>query len=233
LSERQIIDTLEGSLKRLDTDYVDLYYLDWPDPGTALDESLGALDQLVRSGKVRYTALSNHPAWQVAVAAMTCAAKGYAMPVVIQDEYSLLVRDAERELFPACRHFGLSLVPYLPLAGGFLTGKYRRGNPIAPGVRGFESERFNRRWLTNTNYDRLESLEEFARQRAHTIGELAIGWLLSNPLICSVIAGVTSAAQLEDNVRMAGWKVDPAELQGAVAGWPPLPLGVDGGWTAK
>jgi aryl-alcohol dehydrogenase-like predicted oxidoreductase len=214
LSRRQMLSRLEASLKRLETDHVDLYYLHFPDPGTPLDESIRALDDMARSGKVLYPAISNHPAWQVAEAVGICDAHDYAKPVVVQDEYNLLVRKPEAELLPACRHFGLSLVPYSPLAGGFLTGKYRRGRPIPAGVRGYKNERFEQTWLTEGHFEALERFEKFAQERGHTIGDLAMSWLLAQPLVCSVIAGVTSPEQLEANVRMAEWKLQPEELQG-------------------
>src|SRR6266702_4163201 len=146
LSRRQMLGKLESSLKRLQMDHVDLYYLHFPDPGTPLDESLRALDDMVRSGKVRYPAISNHPAWQVAEAAGICSIHDYAKPVVVQDQYILVSRMPDTELVPACWHLGLSLVPYSPLAGGFLTGKYRRDKPIAKGVRGHDNEDFKETW---------------------------------------------------------------------------------------
>jgi aryl-alcohol dehydrogenase-like predicted oxidoreductase len=214
LSRRQMLSRLEASLKRLGTDHVDLYYLHFPDPGTPLDESIRALDDMVRSGKVVYPAISNHPAWQVAEAMGICDVHNYAKPVVVQDEYNLLVRKPETEMVPACRHFGLSLVPYSPLAGGFLTGKYRRGRPTPAGVRGSNNKRFEQTWLTEAHFEALERFEKFAQQRGHTIGALAMSWLLAQPLVCSVIAGVTSPDQLEANVRMAEWKLEPDDLHG-------------------
>jgi aryl-alcohol dehydrogenase-like predicted oxidoreductase len=132
LSRRQIISRLEGSLRRMGTDYVDIYYLHFPDPSTPLDESLRALDDMVRSGKVLYPAISNHPAWQVVEALAICERRGYAPPAVTQNEYNILARGPEQDLLPACEHFGMSLVPYSPLAEGFLTGKYARGRRISP-----------------------------------------------------------------------------------------------------
>ena len=212
LSRRQIVLRLEESLKRLSTDYADLFYLHFPDPGTSLEESLRALDDLVRAGKVLYPAISNHPAWQVADAMAICDRDGYSKPVVVQNEYSLLVRNPEAELLPACKHFGLSLVPHSPLAEGFLTGKYRRDKPVPPLVRGYENKMFQQMWLTDEHYDALDKFEAFAKERSHTVSDLAFAWLLSQPLVCSVIGGVTSVQQLEANVRAAEWKLDPGEL---------------------
>ena len=213
LSRRQIVRRLEGSLKRLGTEYVDLYYLHFPDPGTALEESLRALDDMVRTGKVLYPAISNHAAWQVTEALAICDRGGYARPVVAQNEYNLLIRNAEAELLPACRRFGLSLVPYSPLAEGFLTGKYERSHPVRPGVRGYENKSFQQTWMTDAHFASLSRFEAFAKPRGHTIGDLAIAWLLAGPLVCSVIAGVTSPDQLERNVKAADWKLEPEELK--------------------
>lgn len=205
LSRRQIIRHLEGSLKRLGTDYVDLYYMHFPDIGTPLEESLRALDDMIRAGKVLYPAISNHPAWQVAEARAICEKYGYAQPVVVQNEYNLLKRAAETELLPACRHFGLALVPYSPLAEGFLTGKYRRGESAPEGVRGYDNAHFEQYWIKEDNLARLENYERWAAQRGHSTTELAIAWLLSNPLVCSVITGVTSTDQLDTNARAVEW----------------------------
>jgi aryl-alcohol dehydrogenase-like predicted oxidoreductase len=214
LSRRLMINNLEASLRRLGTDYVDLYYLHFPDPGTPLDESLRALDDMVRSGKVLYPAISNHRAWQVAQALSICDKRDFAMPAVIQNEYSLLTREPEVELLPACGHYGLALVPYSPLAEGFLTGKYKPGEPVPRGVRGHENPEFKQTWMTSAHFDALRRFEAFAEERGHRISELAIAWLLAQPLVCSVIAGVTSADQLVANVDAANWRLAPDEIQG-------------------
>lgn len=212
LSRRQIVLRLDASLERLRTDYVDVYYLHFPDAGTSLEESLRALDDMVRAGKVLYPAISNHPAWQVVEALAICDRRGYAQPVVTQNQYNLLARNPESELLPTSEHFGLRLVPYSPLAGGFLTGKYKRGEPIPAGVRGHENMNFQQTWLKDEYFDALQRYDACATERGHTIGELAIAWLLSKPLICSVIAGVTSPVQLEANVRAANWKLGAEEI---------------------
>jgi aryl-alcohol dehydrogenase-like predicted oxidoreductase len=214
LSRRQIVSRLDASLKRLGTDYVDLYYLHFPDPGTPLEESLRALDDMVRSGKVLYPALSNHPAWQIAEALAICDRERFAKPVVTQNEYNLLLRTAEAELLPACQHFGLSLVPYSPLAAGFLTGKYRRNAPVPSGVRGHENRFFQEAWVNDANFDALEYLEGVAKNHGRPITDLAMAWLLAQPLVCSVIAGMTSPEQLESNVRAAEWRLSPEDLKG-------------------
>ena len=217
LSRRAILARLDASLKRLGTDYVDLYYLHFEDPGTALEESLRALDDMVRSGKVLYPALSNHAAWRVTLAMGIADRRGFAPPVVTQNAYSLLEREIESELLPACRHFGLSLIPYFPLAGGFLTGKYRRGEEPPAGVRGQRSEYFRRRYLTPANFDALERFQRFAAERGHGVGELAVAWLLAQPEVCSVITGATSPEQVEANVKAAEWTLDADEARALAA----------------
>ena len=207
LTRSRLIARLEGSLRRLATDHVDVYYFHYPDALTPLEESLRAMDDLVRSGKVRYAAISNHASWRVAEAAGICEQRDYAAPVASQVQYSLLERDAEQEMIPACAHFGVSLVPYSPLAGGFLTGKYRKGAPLPAGARLTRIERARTQRFTDANWAALERYDAFATSRGHTVKELAISWLLAQPLVCSVIAGVTSPAQVEENVRAAEWSL--------------------------
>jgi aryl-alcohol dehydrogenase-like predicted oxidoreductase len=212
LSRRQIISRLDGSLRRLGTDYVDLFYLHFPDAATPLEESLRALDDMVQAGKVLYPAISNHPAWQVTEALAISDHRGFVPPVVSQNQYSLIKRDPESELIPACAHFGMGLVPYYPLAEGFLTGKYRRGGPIPEGVRGAANEDFRRIWLRDENFDALERYEAFARESGRTVAELAVAWLLANPVVCSVITGVTTPTQLAANVLAAEWMLTTEQL---------------------
>jgi aryl-alcohol dehydrogenase-like predicted oxidoreductase len=211
LSRRALTLRIEASLKRLQTDYIDVYYLHFPDPGTSLDETFRALDDAVRAGKILYPAISNHPAWQVAEAVGICARHGYAPPVVTQNRYNLLDRAAAKELIPAASHFGLSFVPHTPLAAGFLTGKYKAGEAPPPGVRGHNDRYFERSWLTEQNFERLQRLKAFASEHDHAVGELAIAWLLADPVVCSVIAGVTSPDQLRENARAGEWKLTSAE----------------------
>lgn len=211
LSRRTLVARVDASLRRLGTDRIDLFYMHFPDPATPLEETLRGLDDLVRAGKILYPAISNHSAWQVAEALAICRRHGFARPAVTQNEMHLLDRSAQTELIPACRHFGVSLIPYYPLAAGFLTGKYRRGQAVPGGVRGAGSEGFRRRWLNDQSFDALESFEAFAAARGHSVGELAIAWLLSFPEVCSVIVGATSAEQVEANVRAADWRLEPGE----------------------
>ncbi|MBI3522837.1 MAG: aldo/keto reductase [Chloroflexi bacterium] len=213
LTRARLIARLEGSLTRLATDYVDVYYFHYPDPVTPLEESLRALDELIRSGKVRYAATSNHASWQVAEAAGICAQRDYSAPVASQVQYSLIERSPENEMIPACERFGVSLVPYSPLGSGFLTGKYRKGAPLPEGARLTRVERARTTRFTDTNWAALERYDAFATKRGHTVKELAISWLLAQPVVCSVIAGVTSPAQVEENVKAAEWTLMPDEVR--------------------
>ena len=211
LSYRRVISACEESLDRLGVDYIDLYYLHRPDPLSPLEETLRAFDRLVRDGKVRYVGISNHPAWQIADALWICQTRGYVAPVVTQNAYNLLDRSAEKETLPFCRAHKVSLIPYTPLAQGFLTGKYVPGEPIPPGVRGYDNAGFGRQ-LTESNYELVGRLSRFAGDRGHTVGELAIAWLLSHFEVCSAIVGATSPEQVEANVRAGDWRLDEEDL---------------------
>jgi aryl-alcohol dehydrogenase-like predicted oxidoreductase len=220
LSRRRILANVDASLRRLQTDYIDLFYLHRPDPNTPIDESLRALDDLVTSGKIRYGACSNYSGWQVAEMAGICEQRGYAMPVVSQSLYNLLEREIEAELIPACQHFGLSIVPYAPLASGFLTGKYRRDQEVPEGVRGANNPAWQERRLNERNFRALEVIEPFAQQHGQSVSDLSIAWLLSKPVVCSVIAGVTRPDQVDANVNAGSWTLsaeDAAELERQLA----------------
>ena len=171
-----------------------------------------ALDDLVRSGKVRYIGASNYAAWQLCRANDVAERYGWSQFVSIQPHYHMLERSIEQELVPYCEAFGIGIIPYFPLAGGFLTGKYRRGEAPPPGSRG-ESNAYVQRYFTERNFDIVERLEQFASLRGKTVGELAIAWLLARPMVASVIAGVTSVAQLEANVKAVDWELTPDEAQ--------------------
>lgn len=215
LTRRRIIASVEASLRRLQTDYVDLYYFHYPDPLTPLEESLRAMDDLVTAGKVRYPACSNYAAWEVAEMAGICERFGYARPAASQMAYNLLDRAVEREMIPACLHFGISLVPYSPLAGGFLTGKYRRDEPAPAGSRFADTTRFQhvfRQIRSDVNYAALGHFEAFASPRGHSVADLAISWLLAQPVVCSVIAGSTSPEQVAQHVRASEWTLTSEEL---------------------
>ena len=212
LSYHRVIASCDGSLKRLGTDYIDLYYLHRPDPKTQLTETLRALDDLVRAGKIRYVGLSNFAAWQIVEALWVSDRRGYLPPAVLQSQYNALQRGLESEVVPCCKAFGVGIVPYSPLAGGLLTGKYRKGEPIQPGVRGHNNTGFARQ-LTDRNFAAVAGLESFAREYGHTVGELAIAWLLANPSVCSVIAGVTKPEQVEANAAAASWALTTEDLK--------------------
>ena len=201
----------EDSLRRLRTDRIDLYQLHKPDPETPIEETLGALDELVRAGKVREIGCSNFSAEQLREADSKAREKGVARFVSVQNEYSLLHREPEREVLPVCERFGLAFLPYFPLASGLLTGKYRRGQPPPEGSRLGGDGRFAD-MLTERNLEIVESLIEFAESRGHTLLELAFSWLLARPVVASVIAGATKPEQVKANAEAAIWKLTEAEL---------------------
>jgi aryl-alcohol dehydrogenase-like predicted oxidoreductase len=211
-SRRYILSAVEASLRRLRTDWIDLYQLHFPDPHTPIEETVRALDDLIRQGKVRYIGCSNLPAWQVADAVWTARHFGLRPFVCCQDEYSLLARDAERELIPAMQAFGLGLLPYFPLASGLLTGKYRRGQPLPPGTRLAAWKRLGDRYLTEENWQTIERLEDFCRKRNRTLLELAFSWLAAQPTVAGIIAGATRPEQVEQNVHAVGWSLTPEDM---------------------
>lgn len=212
LSYGRMIACCEASLRRIGTDYIDLYYLHRPDPQTPLDETLRAMDDLVRQGKVRYAGISNYPAWQACEALWISDRRGYRPPVVTQNSYSLLNQDLEAELLPFCGAHGMGIVPYHPLVGGLLTGKYRADVAPAPGTRGHDNPNI-KRYFTERNFKLVAALEGFARDNGHAVGELAIAWLLSHPEVTSVIAGATKAEQVVANVAAAGWRLTAEQVR--------------------
>jgi aryl-alcohol dehydrogenase-like predicted oxidoreductase len=211
-SRRYIMHAVEASLKRLRTDWIDLYQLHRPDDRTPIEETLRALDELVRQGKVRYIGCSNLSAQQVIAAQDTARRQGLATFVSCQDEYSLLERDIERELIPTAKAIGLGILPYFPLASGLLTGKYRRGAAPPPGSRLAKNQRHAQDFLSERNWRIVGELEAFALRHGRTMLELAFGWLLRDPVIASVIAGATSPEQIEQNVRAADWTPSAEDL---------------------
>ena len=212
LSRRYLMDALDESLRRLQTDYIDLYQVHVPDPKTPVDETLRALDDMVRSGKVRYIGCSNFAGWQVVEADWTSRTEHLSRFVSAQNEYSLLQRAPERELIPAIQKYGLGLLPYFPLASGFLTGKYRPNEAAPEGTRLGGGSPMAGRILNEGNYDMLVKLETFAQERGHTMIELAFGWLASKPYVSSVIAGATKPEQVEQNATSAGWRMTAEEM---------------------
>lgn len=214
-SRRYIMSAVEASLKRLKTDYIDLYQFHRPDPLTPIEETLRALDDLVRSGKVRYIGCSNLPGWQVIDADWTARANGLNRFVSCQDEYSLLVRKHEKELFPAMTSKGLSLLPYFPLANGLLTGKYQRNAAMPAGARMTKEAARAEQVLTDQNWSIAEKLDDFAKSRGHTLLELAFSWLASKPFVASVIAGATKPEQVEANAKAASWIMSAEDMADA------------------
>ncbi len=212
LSRYHLIAGVEASLRRLGTDYIDLLQVHTWDPETPLEETMRALDDLVRAGKIRYIGCSNFTAWQLTQSLWISDKRGYASFVSVQPRYNLFDRGIEAEVIPACRAFGVGVVPYSPLAGGILTGKYRGGARPA-GARGTDQgDAFFKRQLAGKDEASVDRLVAWAEGRGRTIGELAVAWLASQPAVSTVIAGVTSPEQVEDNVRAGEWELTASEV---------------------
>ena len=201
-SRKHVFDQVDISLRKLQTDYIDLYQIHWWDPSTPVDETLRALDDLVGAGKVRYAGCSNFAAWQVCESDWTARTLGINRFVSVQPRYSMLYREPEAELIPMCETYGIGMLPYYPLENGFLTGKYRRDTPAPEGTRLAANDRGV---FTERNFGILEKLEDFCAERGHTILELAFAWLLASPVVSSVIAGATRPEQVESNAASASW----------------------------
>lgn len=205
-SRRYIRQACEASLTRMKTDYIDLYQMHWPCPRTPVAETIAALDELVQEGKVRYIGHSHFPGWAIADADWTALTGGHERFISAQDHYSLLARGAEREIIPACERFGVGLLPYFPLANGWLTGKYRRDRP-AP-----ERTRMAGRAIDHRTYDVIEALAAFAELRDRSMVDIAIGALLHQPVVGCVIAGATRAEQVVSNAKAADWVATDADM---------------------
>lgn len=212
-SRRWIMQAVEDSLKRLNTDYIDLYQLHWPDPDTPVEESLRALDDLVTSGKVRYIGNSNFAGWQIANADWIARTEHQNRFTSAQNNFSLLERAVEREVLPACEKFGLGFLPYFPLASGLLSGKYKRGEGAPEGTRLAAWGARAQGALNDQNFDRLEKLTAFAEERGKTLLDLAFAWLLGHPVVSSVIAGATRPEQVKANAATAEWSLTPEEVE--------------------
>jgi aryl-alcohol dehydrogenase-like predicted oxidoreductase len=211
-SRRYIVEACEASLKRLQTDYIDLYWQHIEDPRTPIEETLRAMDDLVRTGKVRYTACSTLTAWQVVEAEWTSRTEHLEHYIACQERYSLLERQYEANMAAMVEAYGLGLIPFSPLANGLLTGKYRRNRTLPAGARLTTTPRMADRYLTERNWEIVERLAAFCEARGKTLLELAFSWLASRPAVASVIAGATSPEQLEDNVRAAGWALSREDM---------------------
>jgi aryl-alcohol dehydrogenase-like predicted oxidoreductase len=211
-SRGYLLAEAEESLRRLRTDYIDLYQIHYPDPGTPIDETLRALDDLVKTGKVRYVGCSNFSATQLQDAEAAAIKHSVKSFVSSQDEYSLLVRDIEREQLPVIERLGMSELPYFPLASGLLTGKYKKGSPAPKGTRLGDKQALADRYHTESNLEKVERLQRFAEERGHTLLDLAFSWLLSRKAVASVIAGATKPEQVEANAKAGGWTLNADEL---------------------
>ena len=212
-SRRYIMSAVEASLKRLNTDYIDLYQMHRPDPDTPIEETLSALDDLVTQGKVRYLGNSNFTGWQVADADWIARNEHLNRFVSAQNNYSILERKVEFEVIPACDRFGLGMLPFFPLASGMLTGKYKRGEAPPEGTRLAAWGPRGAAALNDKAFDRVEKLEAWAQDHGHTILELAFAWLLGNPVVSSVIAGATKPEQVKANAEAGSWVLTPAEVE--------------------
>ena len=209
-SRKHILSQVDVSLRKLRTDYIDLYQIHWWDPNTPIEETLRALEDLIRDGKIRYAGCSNFAAWQVCESHWTAKTLGVNGFSSVQPRYSMMYRQPEAEMVPFCEKYGVGILPYYPLENGFLTGKYRRDQAPPEGTRLSENDRGV---LTERNFDILEKLEAFSAEREHTVLELAFAWLLaSSPMVSSVIAGATRPEQVRANAAAADWELTPEEL---------------------
>lgn len=210
-SRHHIMSAVDASLRRLNTDHIDLYQIHSPDSTTPIEETLRALDDLVHAGKVRYIGCSNFAAWQLCEALWISKVNNLHSFVTEQPQYNLIDRHIEQDLVPCCQTYGIGVIPYYPLAAGFLTGKYRRGEAPPAGSR-FNSEPSYTQILSDANFDKLDKLQTFASQRGHSVTELAIAWLLSHPWVSTVIPGATKIEQVSANVTAVEWKLTANEV---------------------
>jgi aryl-alcohol dehydrogenase-like predicted oxidoreductase len=211
-SRRHVIQACEDSLRRLQTDYIDLYQYHFRDPKTPVEETLDALNDLVHAGKVRYIGSSNVSGWMVTDDDWTARSHHLTPFVSAQNEYSLLNRDVEKEVVAACKKFGLGLLPYFPLASGLLTGKYQRGEKPPADSRLAAWGPRGEKMLSDRNFDIVDKLEAFAKERGKTLLDLAFSWLASHDYVPSVIAGATRPEQVEANAKAAEWHLTPEEM---------------------
>jgi aryl-alcohol dehydrogenase-like predicted oxidoreductase len=215
-SRGYIMKAVEASLKRLKTDYIDLYQMHYVDPTTPIEETLRTLDDLVKAGKVRYIGCSNYAAWQLSEALWTSRFNNLNSFVTVQTKYNILERQIEQDLVPCCKAHGVGVIPWGPLAGGFLAGKYPRGEqPSTPSGATRPAKVLIQVYsniLTDTNWEKLAKLEAFAKARGHKMSELAIAWLLSHPWLSTVIAGASNPEQLDTSLAGANWGLTSEEV---------------------
>lgn len=217
-SRRYVRRAVESSLQRLNTEWIDLYQLHRPDPVTPLEETLSVLDDLVREGKIRYVGHCNLPGWRIADATWSASSAGLATPISAQNHYSLLEREAEREVVPACQRFGVGLIPYFPLANGLLTGKYRQDQDPPEGSRLSGRQRF----LADAPWERIEQLRSFADRRGIPMTAVALGWLAAQEVVGSVIGGATTPEQVKANAVAGEWQPAPEDVDEIDTLCPPL-----------
>lgn len=210
-SRRYIMMAVEASLKRLNTDWIDIYQMHRNDPLTPIEETLRAVDDLIRAGKVRYFGASLYDPWRLVEAQLIARQLNTHAFISCQDEYNLLARDIELDLIPAIEKYGVGLLPFFPLASGLLTGKYRKNEPAPAGSRLAQSQPVARREFTDQKLDVVEQLRAFCTQRGHSMLDLALSWLAGRPTVASIMAGVTRPEQVEQNVKAVEWKLTADE----------------------
>jgi len=211
-SRYNIYNAIEASLKRLQSDHIDLYYVHRWDVETPIEETLQTLDYLIRQGKVRYIGASNFAAWQLAKSNLLAEVKGWNTFAAVQSHYHILERSLEKEVIPYCQSENVGVIPYFPLAGGFLTGKYQKGKPAPAGSRGEDSE-YVQKYMTDKNFDILGKLVSFAKDHGHEMNELAIAWLLAQPQVSSVISGATRLDHVTKNAAASEWDLSQDEIK--------------------
>ena len=212
-SRKHLLDAIDASLRRLQTDYVDLYQLHSDDPATPLDETLEALDTIVKSGKARYVGVSNFLSYRLATALGRADVKGLARPISVQPRYSLLFREIERELLPLAVEQGLGVIPYNPLAGGLLSGKHKPNSAPTPGTRftlGAAADLYQNRYWNERAFASVASLQKIANEAGVPMTTLAVAWVLANPAITAPLLGASRPGQLDETLAAASYKLDPA-----------------------